>query len=262
MEPVIKNAVIAVTEKGARLASLIAYESGFDFFLPTDIAQTFGATPYHSLKDCFTMLMNGTYKGIVGVMAQGILTRMTAPHLRSKYVDPAVVTCDEVGRFAISSISGHEGGANKLAHFVSSITGAVPVITTATEANRKYIIGIGCKKNTPKHEIIHAIQGSCALANIDVKDLRLAASAWIKKSETGLLEAVDELKIYIRFLPEKAYKNPIYKFTEYETPMKHFGIPGVAEPSALLCGNNPELILHRTVMGSVTTAIVKEGLHD
>ncbi|QAR33441.1 cobalamin biosynthesis protein CbiG [Geovibrio thiophilus] len=261
MEHARKTAVIAVTEKGAELAAFISAEAGFDLFLPEESAAKHGAVPYKALKACFARLMDGSYKGIVAVMAQGIVTRMTAPHLKSKHVDPAVVTCDEVGRFAISSIAGHEGGANSLAHLVASITGAVPVITTATEANRTHIIGIGCRKGTSKAEIIHAVHGACALAGISVKDLRLAASAWVKKDEAGLLEAVKDLNIYVRFIPEHAYKNSLYRFTEHEAPMKHFGIPGVAEPSAVLAAVNPIIVLPRTVMGSVTVAIIKEGLN-
>lgn len=263
MVPAAKIAAIAVTEKGAQLAKLISDELGADLFLPEEIAVKYeNAAPYKSLKDCFCHLMCGEYKGIVAVMAHGIVTRIAAPCLKSKHTDPAVVTCDEVGRYAISSIAGHEGGANRLAHMVGSVTGAVPVITTATEANRTYIVGIGCRKGTPKDDIINAVKGSCALAGISLNDLRLAASAWLKKDEKGLLEAVEELNLYVRFLPKKAYENKLFNFTEYETPMKHLGIAGVAEPSAILSAVNPKLVLPRTVMGGVTVAIVREDLNE
>jgi cobalt-precorrin 5A hydrolase len=252
-------AVIAVTEEGARLAHLISGELNAELYLPESMARQ-NATPYSSLKECFASLMSGK-TGIVAVMAQGIVTRMVAPHLKSKYEDPAVVTCDEVGRFAISTLSGHEGGANLLAHAVASVTGATPVITTATEANRRCIIGIGCRRGTGKDEIIHAVKSACANARISVSDLRLAASAWVKKDEAGLQEAVRELGLYIRFLPKKAYQNSLYRFTNYDAPMRHFGIPGVAEPSAILAAMSPKLILKRTVFGSVTAAVVREEIY-
>ncbi|MCD8491320.1 MAG: hypothetical protein LRY51_05200 [Geovibrio sp.] len=106
-----------MTEKGAELAAFIAKEAGFDLFLPEEIAGKFGAVPYKALKECFTRLMDGSYRGITAVMAHGIVTRMTAPHLKSKHTDPAVVTCDEVGRYAISSIAGHEGGSKQPSPF-------------------------------------------------------------------------------------------------------------------------------------------------
>ncbi len=200
-----------------------------------------------------------SYKNIIAVMAQGIVTRMIAPHIESKYTDPAIVTCDEVGRFAISTLSGHEGGANVLAHLVSSITGgAQPVITTATEANRSYIIGIGCRKETTKDEIISAIDQAFNMANIKKDDIRLLTSAWIKKDEKGLIEAASELSLYLRFIPERFYKNEFYNFKIEDAPMKYFGIAGVAEPSAIISAVNPEMILPRQVIGKVTISIVKE----
>jgi len=74
--------------------------------------------------------------GVVFVMATGIVVRMIAPLLESKETDPAVVVMDDAGRFAISLVSGHLGGANELAERCAFICGARAVITTATDANQ------------------------------------------------------------------------------------------------------------------------------
>lgn len=73
------------------------------------------------------------YEGFVFIMASGIVVRVIAPLIKGKDVDPAVVVMDEAGRFAISLLSGHLGGANGLALQVSKCLGATPVITTATD---------------------------------------------------------------------------------------------------------------------------------
>ena len=73
--------------------------------------------------------------GFVLIMATGIVVRMIAPLLESKQTDPAVVTMDDAGRFAISLTSGHLGGANELAERCAFISGARAVITTATDVN-------------------------------------------------------------------------------------------------------------------------------
>lgn len=69
---------------------------------------------------------------IVAVMATGIIIRIIAPLLKSKISDPAVVCVDTAGRFAISLLSGHYGGANELTRLIAGGIGAVPVITTAS----------------------------------------------------------------------------------------------------------------------------------
>jgi cobalt-precorrin 5A hydrolase len=71
--------------------------------------------------------------GIIGVMASGIVVRKIAPLLKSKLSDPAVVCVDTSGKFAISLLSGHYGGANKLAKLVAEGLGSTAVITTASD---------------------------------------------------------------------------------------------------------------------------------
>ncbi len=43
-------------------------------------------------------------------MACGIAVRMAGPLAKSKFSNPAVVVVDDAARFAISLLSGHEGG--------------------------------------------------------------------------------------------------------------------------------------------------------
>ena len=72
--------------------------------------------------------------GFVLVCATGIAVRAIAPHLRDKAADPAVVSVDDGGRWAVALAGGHAGGANDLAREVAAHLGAQPVVTTATDA--------------------------------------------------------------------------------------------------------------------------------
>jgi len=76
------------------------------------------------------------YQGHVFVTSTGIAVRMIAPHIKHKTIDPAVVVVDDLGQHAVSLLSGHIGGANKLTGWVAEAVGAIPVITTATDLNQ------------------------------------------------------------------------------------------------------------------------------
>ncbi|GAA3179788.1 precorrin-3B C(17)-methyltransferase [Streptomyces virens] len=71
---------------------------------------------------------------LVCFLATGAVVRLVAPLLAGKTSDPGVVCVDEGGRFAVSLLGGHGGGANDLAREVAGLLDAEPVVTTATDA--------------------------------------------------------------------------------------------------------------------------------
>ncbi|WSQ08164.1 precorrin-3B C(17)-methyltransferase [Streptomyces sp. NBC_01231] len=71
---------------------------------------------------------------LVCFLATGATVRLVAPLLGDKASDPGVVCVDEGGRFAVSLVGGHGGGANELAAEVGELLGAQPVVTTATDS--------------------------------------------------------------------------------------------------------------------------------
>jgi cobalt-precorrin 5A hydrolase / cobalt-factor III methyltransferase / precorrin-3B C17-methyltransferase len=71
---------------------------------------------------------------VVCFLATGAVVRLVAPLLGGKASDPGVVCVDEAGRFAVSLVGGHGGGANELAREVGELLVAQPVVTTATDA--------------------------------------------------------------------------------------------------------------------------------
>lgn len=77
---------------------------------------------------------------MVFVGAVGIAVREIAPFIRSKLTDPAVVSMDELGHYVIPLLSGHIGGANDLALSLAEVVEGTPVVTTATDINKKFSV--------------------------------------------------------------------------------------------------------------------------
>ena len=70
---------------------------------------------------------------LIFIGAMGICVRAIAPCIEDKKTDPAVLCIDSTGRYVISVLSGHVGGANGLTQYVAGILGAEPVITTRSD---------------------------------------------------------------------------------------------------------------------------------
>jgi cobalt-precorrin 5A hydrolase len=133
-----KIAIIAITATGARLGERLRRDiANSELFIPskhTDSIDT-PATPYtEELRSLISRLWHEK-DGLICIMASGIVVRLIAPLLEAKDRDPAIVVMDDAGRFAVSLLSGHLGGANRLAEQCACASGATAVITTATDAH-------------------------------------------------------------------------------------------------------------------------------
>lgn len=125
-----KLAFLAFTEKGFALAGSLAQSLG---------GSVMRCGKPDSLSD-WTQKHFADDDGLVFVGAVGIAVRAIAPYIEKKWKDPAVVAVDECARFAVPLLSGHLGGANRLARAVSEVCGAQAVITTATDVNGVFAV--------------------------------------------------------------------------------------------------------------------------
>ncbi|MCL4475232.1 MAG: precorrin-3B C(17)-methyltransferase [Nitrospirae bacterium] len=87
------------------------------------------------------------YKSFIFIMAVGIVVRTVAPLIKDKKSDPAVIVLDENGKYAISLLSGHLGGANERAGEIADFLGGEAVITTASNVNGLTSIDLWARDN-------------------------------------------------------------------------------------------------------------------
>lgn len=112
-------------------------------------------------------------QALVFIGATGIAVRAIAPFVNDKYKDPAVVVLDEQGKYVISLLSGHVGGANQLARILAALTGGTPIISTATDVNGVFAVDEWAKQ-----------QGYCVR---NPKDVKLFAATLLNGKKIRLI---------------------------------------------------------------------------
>lgn len=133
-------AIISLTENGRRISLKIAEKLSDSHALTRFTYEKYTDYSAFAFSELKSLIANSfdQFEAIIFVCACGIAVRMIASHIVSKFSDPAIVVIDEQGKFVISLLSGHVGGANALTERISQLIGAVPVITTATDIGGKF----------------------------------------------------------------------------------------------------------------------------
>ncbi|KAF3997268.1 cobalamin biosynthesis protein [Glaciimonas immobilis] len=190
--------------------------------------------------------------------ATGIAVRFLEGLPQDKLSDPAVVVVDEAGRFAISLLAGHEGGANLLAYRVAAAIGAVPVITTATEAIKPLVVGIGCRKGVSKDQIAAAVQA--ALGERSLAEVREVATIDLKANEPGLLTFCLQHELPLRVLSHATVAARAWVSQPSAWVQQNVALDGVCEPCALIASPRGALIVPKTALNGVAVAVVEDQL--
>ncbi|MCP4264385.1 MAG: cobalamin biosynthesis protein CbiG [Candidatus Brocadiaceae bacterium] len=255
-------ALIAITEEGIKVAERIKdkIDGELTVFLPQKLNQAGLTATYYSKKfkdQIGDIFLN--YEGFIFIMASGIVVRTISPLIKSKHVDPAVVVVDDVGRFVVSLLSGHEGGANHLSHKVANILNTDAVITTGTEAKKDIILGIGCKRGIGSGEVKEAIHNALKDVDVPIDRVRLAGTVDLKANETGLLSALEELGIPLRVVARSEIDTCAKDYSKSDFVINKIGVGGVCEPAALISGRKTKLILKKQKYPGITIAIAQEN---
>lgn len=137
-------AVIAVSPQGISIAQKLKteWQERMSIF---STHQHEGVETIKNIKE-FVDLHFGDYEAWVFIGAMGICIRSIAPHVQHKYHDPAVINIDSTGRFVVSVLSGHVGGANELTEHIASILGAQAVVSTQTDNTGLWALDLFSRK--------------------------------------------------------------------------------------------------------------------
>lgn len=190
------------------------------------------------------------------IMATGIATRFVEGMLRDKHHDPAVVVLDEAGRYAVALLGGHEAGANALAYRVANAVGAIPVVTTATEAVKPLVVGIGCRKGVTEEQVEKAILH--ALAQRALSSVREIVTVDLKAEEPALVAFSQRHDIPLRVIAKRQIEARPWVTRQSEWVRQSVGLDGVCEPCALIACTRGRLVVPKTALDGVAVAVVED----
>ena len=151
-------AVFTATPRGTKTALRVraSLDASVDIFVKAGQEMPAGVRVYERLAPQVAAAFR-QYDALIFIMATGIAVRMIAGSLKSKLEDPAVLVLDEEAQHVISLLSGHIGVANELTRELAASLGADPVITTATDVQKKLAVDVAAARlalrPSPKEQI-------------------------------------------------------------------------------------------------------------
>lgn len=276
-------------------------------------------------------------KTIVFVGAAGIAVRAIAPFINSKATDPGVIVIDENGQNVIPILSGHLGGANRMAEKIAALIHGRAVITTATDINnifaidvwandnelfirnienikyisaallndekigiicdypldgvlpdfftdkdtkagiciaddttikpflktlyltpKRYVIGIGCRKNVKEDVLQEFVLDELGKLGIPTFLINCIATIDIKTKEKAILSMCRKYSYPLKAYTSKELSEVKGDFTASEFVKSVVGVDNVCERAAAAASNYGEMILKKTTGNSLSMAITKK----
>ncbi len=179
-----KIAVVSITKHGIALAGkVVAALPGAQLFCPEKFRAA-GETAAPNAVHCYegkvgdqVPALFAAFDGIICIVSLGAVVRLIAPHLKNKETDPAVVVIDEAGRFVIPVLSGHLGGANRLAGHLAAALNAQAVLTTASDARETLAVDLLGRELGWAFEASHDEIVRCSAAMVNDEPVALVQEA-------------------------------------------------------------------------------------
>lgn len=119
---------------------------------------------------------------------------------------------------------------------------------------RCLVLGIGCRRDTPKEAIETLVRETLENCNLSEKALLCAASIDLKAQEPGLLEFCREWKLPFQVFSSEELQQVQGEFTPSSFVRGITGVDNVCERAAVLAGSGGKLIVKKQAQNGVTLA--------
>jgi len=247
--------VVCLTPSAAQAASFLAASIGADLHLHALVEGASGEARFERIAQRIDQLWKERDQLVVFAPV-GVVVRSIAPLLEHKTRDPGVVVVDALSRWAIPVAGGHEGGANALAQEVSNVLGCEPIVTTASEALRDLVVGVGCRRGISTDVVVDAVRAALSRRGLDPSRVRTLATASPKARESGILGAAERLGLPLLVVHDLEIRSR--RRVRRTAASRHVGLPSVSQSSALAAGRRTKCLLNGFRRGPVMVAIAQE----
>ena len=137
----------AVIEKLNTAAAAKGIEPAAAYISMRDVCEDSGFIKVKESVEEWAAARFEAHEAIIFVGAVGIAVRAIAPSVKDKLSDSPVIVIDDTGSYVIPILSGHVGGADKIAVTIAELIGAQPVITTSTDLHEAFSADVFAREN-------------------------------------------------------------------------------------------------------------------
>ena len=125
---------------------------------------------------------------------------------------------------------------------------------------QKYILGIGCKKDTDIYKIDRVVKKRLSEKNIGMDEIAAVASIDLKAREYGLLCYASGNRLPFITFSAKELEEARGEFSGSEFVKGITGVSNICERAAVLCADNGKLILPKYAEDGVTVAVAQRNM--
>ena len=246
-------AVICVDELGKFVIPILSGHIGGANELALRIAKAMDAVPVITTATD----INGKFSVDAWAARNGfsISSMKTAKAISARILEEKIPICSQFpvkGNLPAGTAAATEGELGILLSYEKK----QPFRETLRLTPKVLHLGLGCRRDTPKENIEHAVMQVFDRYNLDFGAVKCAASIDLKANEQGLLAFCEERRLPIAFYTAEDLNAVPGTFTPSEFVSSITGVDNVCERAAMAGADR--IIVRKTACNGVTVAVAEE----